>query len=190
MLRTVPSNNLILFPLIILATTVWGFSIADNLSGFVFISTALIVFLVLFAYFREPNMAFLKIEEGVLKIRYLFKRKRNRDIGLYKIDGHIELNRYIGGEFVSSFPGTSDYLNYRWYFTPETFELIFEYEGRLETFDFNVNVIGFRYFMSGLLEKLHSINSDKLKTVTTNFDTSQVATSWASVLVRFFVDFD
>lgn len=190
MVKTIPSNNIIVFPLIFLSTIVWGSITSEKVLGVVFYAFVLGIFFSLTMYIRESNMAFLRIEEGILKVRYLFKRKENRDIMLYKIEGHIELERHIGGQLVSTFPDASDYLNYSWYFTPEKFLLRMHVEGKMEEIYFNVNILRFKYFMLEFVKKLHSINDDKLKTITTNFDTTTLSISWLSLIGKYFVDFD
>lgn len=74
----------------------------------------------------------------------------------------MKLERYYMGEKVGGFPRMPDYLNYRWYFASEKYQLSFQYSGNEELIKLTIqpNIIGFESFMKKVVQQTNIVLED------------------------------
>ena len=165
----------------------WAIDSADNKIGIIFYSIVLALFFVWVIHFREPFACVLKVEDGRLKIDYLFPDVKNVEIDLYKIEGDIVLKRYYQGSFAGGLPSWPEYINYRWYFTSEKYELEFVYNGEVRIFPLHTNIIGFKRFLRLLITSINLFRERKLKSIDNGFGKKELAIDVAIEVIKIIV---
>lgn len=187
MKKTFIPNSIILFSIIYSTIIIWGITSIENRTGLLFYSIILAIFFVIFVYERDSLACILKIEDYKLKFSYIFPNKKDIEIELYKIQGDIILRRFHGREFAGGFPTLSNYLNYRWYFSADRYELEFWYAGELTKISFQANLIGLKSFLDSVVHYANAINNGEIRHTASNLGKIELASELSTLAVKLLI---
>lgn len=166
----------------------WGFTSTENRIGFLFYALILPIFIITFIYLREPNASILKIENYQLKVGYIFPNKKDIEIDLYKVKGNITFRRFHGRDFAGGFPTWADYLNFRWYFTAEKYELEFLYSDKIIIIPFQANIIGLKSFLDSVITYANAINDGKIAHNKSNLSKMELGQLVSEIAIKLLVE--
>jgi hypothetical protein len=166
---------------------IWGFISTGNRIGFLFYAVVLAIFSIVFIYERDKFACILKIEDYRLKFKYIFPNIKNVEIDLYKIHGDITLKRFHGRDFAGGFPTLSNYLNYRWYFSADRYELEFWYEGKLKIVPFQANIIGLKSFLDSVIYHANVINKGEIRYNKSNLGKAELVTELSTLAIKLLI---
>lgn len=164
-----------------------GLTSTENRGGLFFYSIILAIFSIIFIYQRDSLACILKIEDYKLKFNYIFPNKQNVEIDLHKIQGDIRLRRFHGREFAGGFPTLSNYLNYRWYFSADRYELEFWYAGELKVISFQANIIGLKSFLDSVIYYANVINKGNISHTTSNLGRIELASELSTLAIKLLI---
>jgi hypothetical protein len=187
MKKTLIPNSIIIFSIIYFTIMIWGFTSTENRMGFLFYAVILAIFSIGFIYERDKFACILKIEDYKLKFNYIFLNVKNIEIDLYKIQGDITLKRFHGRDFAGGFPTLSNYLNFRWYFSAERYELEFWYEDKLKTVPFQANIIGLKSFLDSVIYYANVINEGEIRYSKSNLGKAELATELSALAIKLLI---
>lgn len=187
MKKTLIPNSIIVFSIIYFTIMIWGFILMENRIGFLFYAIILAIFCTVLLYERDKLACILKIEDYKLKFKYIFPNVKNLEIELYKIHGDITLKRSHGRDFAGGFPTLSNYLNYRWYFSADRYELEFWYEGKLKIVSFQANVIGLKSFLDSVIYYANVVNEGEIRYSKSNLGKAELATELSALAIKLLI---
>ena len=187
MKKTLIPNSIIIFTIIYLTIMMWGFLSTENRIGFLFYAVILAIFCIGFVYERDKFACILKIEDYNLKFNYIFPNVKNVEIELYKIQGDITLKRFHGRDFAGGFPTLSNYLNYRWYFSADKYELEFWYEDKLKIVPFQANIIGLKSFLDSVIYYANVINEGNIQYNESNLGKQELAAELSVLAIKLLI---
>lgn len=187
MKKTLIPNSIILFLFTYITVMGWGIIVAENRYGIFFYGFSLFIFFVIVIYNREPQASILKIEDNKLKVKYFFPNNKDIEVDFYKIQGNMILRRYYDGKFAGGLPSWPEYLNYRWYFSPERYELELTYGGEHKVLSFQVNIILFKRFLETLVESTNSINKDKIQQIESTTGKSELMMTFSELVIKLII---
>ena len=188
MKKTLIPNSIIVFSTIYFTIMLWGFTSTENRVGLLFYAFILPVFIITFIYLREPNVSILKIENYQLKVKYIFPNKKDIEIDLYKIKGNITLRRFHGRDFAGGFPTWADYLNFRWYFTAEKYELELLYFDEIMIIPFQTNIIGLKSFLDSVIMYANAINDGKITYNKSNLAKIELSQGLSELAIKLLIE--
>ena len=187
MKKTLIPNSIIIFSIIYFTIMIWGFISTENRIGFLFYAVILAIFFISFIYERDKLACILKIEDYKLMFNYIFPNINNIAIELYKIQGNITLKRFHGRDFSGGFPTLSNYLNYRWYFSADRYELEFWYDGELKIIPFQANLIGLKSFLDSVIYNANVINEGEIRYSKSYLGKAELATELSVLTIKLFI---
>jgi len=184
MKKTFIPNSVLFFTTVYLAVIAWGLVTADNKIGVTFYAVVLALFFISIIYKRDPFASILSIEDYRLKVNYFFPGKQTIEIDLYKVQSDVIVKRYYAGHFAGGFPGLLEYLNYKWYFTSEKYELEFMYDGEYKVIPVQVNLLGFRRFLESFVQSVNAVNRSQMKSLQSDFGKLDLAVELSELVIR------
>ena len=187
MKKTLIPNSIIVFTIIYSTIMIWGFISTENRIGILFYAAILAIFSIGFVYERDKFACIMKIEDYKLKFNYVFPNIKDIDIELYKIRGDITLKRFHGRDFAGGFPTLSNYLNFRWYFSADKYELEFWYEDKLKTVPFQANIIGLKTFLDSVIYHANVINEGEIRYNKSNIGKTELATELSILAIKLLI---
>lgn len=89
--------------------------------------------------------------------------------------------------FAGGFPTLSNYLNYRWYFSADMYELEFWYEGELKIVAFQANIIGLKPFLDSVIYYANVINEGEIRYSKSNLGKVELATELSGLAIKLLI---
>jgi len=151
--RTLIPNGIIFLGLLYGSVLTVALRQAENWGGVVFLGIVFFLILLFVWYYRNKFDCLLNVTNAAFRISYLNPLIADQAFAVADISSNITVKRYIYSEFRGGFPRAVDYLNLRWYFLPERYELSFIYQGEPVTITVQPNLIGLENVLNVLVKQ-------------------------------------